>query len=213
MKSIPFTQHIQEVNGKYVVLYNTNDGENRYYGQYDTLIEALMVRDEMAFKNYPEPQYIQCTGNNYSIRKWLNGKNAYFGSYPTLSEAKRMVKYFEKKGWENCLNERLRYTNVSNIIFDKRIKKFVIVKMINKKIIRFGTFNDYETAEKEVKLLKKCNWDIDALCEGIDESHDGIKYLDGKKSKKSFYRKNENGTDDTFWFYNGIKKRRSKYNG
>jgi len=165
MKSIPFTNHIKFSNGRYNVVYNTNEGDNLYYGSYDTLIEALMVRDKVAFENYPKPKYkyIYYNGYSYTIQKWIDGTNISFGSYSTLSEAKKMIKYFESKGWENCLHERSCYTSVKNIIFDNRRNKFIIKKMINKETIDFGSFDTYEEAEAEVKLLKKCNWDKDVF--------------------------------------------------
>lgn len=84
-----------------------------------------------------------------------------------------MVNYFKRKGWENCLHERLSYTAIKNIIFDNRCNKFIIRKMINKEVIDFGRFDTYEEAVAEVELLKKCNWSMDALCESIDETNDG----------------------------------------
>lgn len=175
VRGIPFTDHVHHINNKYQVSYNLNNGEFYYYGSYDTLIEALMVRDKMAFENYPEPKYkhIQYNGYSYIIRKYVDGELVNFGSYSTLSEAKKMVNYFKRKGWENCLHERLCYTSVKNIIFDNRCNKFIIRKMINKDVIDFGRFDTYEEAVEEVELLKKCNWSMDALCESIDETKDG----------------------------------------
>lgn len=91
VKGIPYTDHIHHINNKYQVSYNLNNGEFYYYGSYDTLIEALMVRDKMAFENYPKPKYkyISYNGYSYIIRKYVDGELVNFGSYSTLSEAKK----------------------------------------------------------------------------------------------------------------------------
>ncbi len=57
-------------------------------------------------------KYIRKTryGRYYLIKK-IKGKGYNFGTYPSLEEAKKYRDYFESKGWENSLDERLEYSN------------------------------------------------------------------------------------------------------
>ena len=159
------------------------DGEIIYYGSYPTLIMALMVRDIASFNNWKKPvkedklpkNISKTASGKYTITKHINGEKFNFGSYNTLTEAKGMKQYFESKGWKNCIHERLQYSTVENIIFNRG--KYIIRKRINGKDIDFGRFDNYDEACKERDLLKKCNWDIDALCESIKEDVEGVIWL------------------------------------
>lgn len=95
--------------------------------------------------------------------------------FNTYEEAEKRLKEIRLKGWEKVIldNERLIETTTSNII-QLSNGKFEIIHNIKGKKHTFGVFNTYEEAESEVKLLRKCNWDYDALCESIDETENGV---------------------------------------
>ena len=46
-----------------------------------------------------------------------------------------------------------------------------------------------DDAVDEVKLLRKCNWDYDIICESIDESDNGIIFVDNDKKMRSPFEK------------------------
>ena len=185
MRNVPFTKYVRFVNSKYMVAYGLY-----CYGYYDTLIEALMTRDKMAAENYPEPKYkfIQKTGKSYTIIKRVNGKQYSFGSYVRLSEALKMRDYFESEGWENCLDERLVHSTPSHIRKTDS-GKYQIIKQYgnnnNRSRDSFGVFNSKKEAEIEVRKLRRYCWDIDALCDGIDErnNNEAITWLNRNISK------------------------------
>lgn len=218
MKDIPFTNHIQCINETYIVLYNTNNGENYYYGQYRTLIEALMVRDKVAFENYPKPELIknkikpvdfsknnenpkryisQTSSGKFNIRKWIKDKTYSFGSYDTLEEAIYYRDYFENKGWENSINERFLNSNPSFI--QKVGDKFKIEKAWgnhrkqNRKRCSYGTFN---TLEEAIQYRDKCiqaNWDASL------RPQNPLKYIQKKKGKYWIIK-----NDESYGMFNNI---------
>ena len=137
--------------------------------------------------------------NSWHLRKQINGKTVSFGSYDSFERAVEMRDYFESKGWENCLNERLSHTKKSrNVEYHAKTNTWRPRKMINGEIIQGVTCYNLEDALKEVELLNQVNWDLDALCEGIDETDNGeIKFLEGVKFNPTF-EKQKYRTDE-FW--------------
>ena len=119
-------------------------------------------------------KYIEKTKEGYiRVRKSINGKNYNFGSYKSLEEAIGARDYFESKGWENCLDERLKYSTKPKYWTITRTGKYIPQKRVNGEIVYGCTCNSLEEVENEVKLLEKCGWDYDALCESIDDTVDG----------------------------------------
>lgn len=112
---------------------------------------------------------------NYEIRKWINDKVVSFGCYPTLEEAQYYRDYFEKKGWD--VNERHKFC-LKPKYYSCNGNGYQISKQIGGKQIYFDYVKDLEDVKKEVKNYLNAGWDLDALCEGIDERVDGeIIYL------------------------------------
>ena len=207
----------------YEIIKNIN-GQNEYFGRYHTLEEAIQWRDYFIKNDWNINQrLIGSTNKNikYAKGKWriykvIDYHEYYFGSYNTLEEAEERLKEIRCKGWHNVLkdNERLINTTTSNIV-KLANGKFEIVKNINGIRETFGVFKSYEDAEEEVRLLRKSNWDYDALCESHDETINGshVWLTDGVKLKSTFtklpYR------NDGYAFSRGqkneIKKELKKY--
>ena len=124
-------------------------------------------------------RFIRKTGSNWRIDKVINHKKYYFGTYPTLSDAMIMRDYFEHKGWENCLNERLEHGNKAEYITGDSERGFELRKIIDGECIHFGLFHSLEEAKKEREKAKKCNWDLELLCE-LDETNGNPQYLTKK---------------------------------
>ena len=103
----------------------------------------------------------------YVLTKKVMNKPYNFGSYKSLEDALKARDYFEKNGWGNCLNERLKFTyrKPKYIVWLKNRRVWQIRKTINGKLIIFGQFKTFDEAEKEVEILKKYNWDIQAVCD------------------------------------------------
>lgn len=122
-------------------------------------------------------------GKYYIIKK-IKGKQYYFGIYSSLKDAKKARDYFEEKGWENSIPERFKFTHshkkATNVVWVNTNNRYEIRKMKNGKLTIYGAFKTFEEAVKEAELLKKVNWDIQALC---DLSSDGETITEYKKNK------------------------------
>ena len=207
MKGVPGTKHIlyRKNLNVYEIVKNIN-GKNEYFGRYHTLTEAIKWRDYFIEHDWPvELRLIGTINKNiyfrlgkYRIIKSINGHDYYFGSFDTLEEAEERVKQIRLKGWENVIrdNERLVETTVTNIIQIPN-GKYEIVKHLNNTRETFGVFDTYEEAEQEVKLLRRCNWDYDALCESLDETDNGERFVDNTKKLGLAYKKEKQ--NDFFW--------------
>lgn len=115
-------------------------------------------------KDIPNTKYIslrKSTGS-YFIQKRINGKHVLFGNYNSLDEAIKWRDYFLNRSWN--VDERLSGSK-GKFIEEYAKGKYIIRKTINGKRLTFGTFTDLKKAEKEVELLKKCNWDLEILCD------------------------------------------------
>ena len=109
--------------------------------------------------------YFDKRKGNYVLTKRVLGKKYNFGSYKSLKECKTARDYFQKNGWGNCLNERLKfsYTKHDNINWLKSKRVWQIRKTINGKSTIFGHFKDYDAALNRVESLEKVNWDAQLL--------------------------------------------------
>lgn len=117
----------------------------------------------------------------YYIIKRIKGKQYYFGRYSSLKDAKKARDYFEENGWENSIPERFKFTTkATNVVYVPSNKRYEIRKMKNGKLTVYGSFKTFEEAVKEAELLKKVNWDIQALC---DLSSEGETITEYKKNK------------------------------
>ena len=137
-----------------------------------------------------DTRFIRRVGNNWRIDKNINAKKYYFGTYPTIEDAILMRDYFENKGWENCLNERLKHGNHPKYISGNSKRGYEVRKIIDGEYNHFGLFHDLETAKQEVELCKKANWDYETLCCLSEDEPE--QWLDGKLMKSPFEKRIRN---------------------
>ena len=183
-------------------------GKNYNFGTYNTIEEAKKYRNYFestgwnvherlqysTSKNNPD-RYITIQGQSYRIIKKIDGQNIFFGTYYSLEKARRVRDYFESTGWN--VHERLHFSDI--LYVSETNGKYMIRKTLNGKRVLFSEWKDKESAIEEARLLKRCNWDLDALCEGIDETVDGeLKFLDGVKKGGSTFQTHPKGRDDSF---------------
>ena len=111
--------------------------------------------------------YFDKRKGTYVLTKKVMNKPYNFGSYKSLEDALKARDYFEKNGWGKCLNERLKfsYRKPKYMVWLKNRRVWQIRKTINGKLTIFGQFKTFDEAEKEVEVLKKYNWDIQAVCD------------------------------------------------
>ncbi|MBQ6220119.1 MAG: hypothetical protein IJH63_10280 [Methanobrevibacter sp.] len=197
----------------YEIIKNIN-GKNEYFGRYHNFEEAKKWRDYFQSNGWNVNERlvgsinknIKFHNGKYRIYKNIDYKEYYFGSFDSLEEATNRLFMLRREGWRNVLNDntRLQETTTKNIIKLPN-GKYEIVKTINGIKETYGVFDDYETAVAEVKLLRKCNWDYDALCEGIDETSDGLKFLEIKRPV-TFFEKYNKGRNDAYAYNRRLKK-------
>ena len=208
MRGIPGTKYISYRSNLdvYEIVKRIN-GKLEYFGRYHTLEEAIQCRDYFIEHDWDLSLRLIHTPNKniyFKLGKWrihkkINGKEYYFGSFDNLEDAEERVKEIRLQGWNNVIkfNKRLLETTTNNIVKLPN-GKYEIVKTINYTRYTFGVFSTYKEAEKEVKLLRQCEWDYEALCESIDETYDDIISFVDKKMKTSFEKKHSR-PQDYYW--------------
>lgn len=192
-------------SGKYYIRKYV-DGKEYNFGSYDSLDEAINYRDYFQAKgwsnclderlNYSSSKFIQKIGDKYKVEKCFgnhrsgNRKRYSYGTFNTLREAITHRDKCIKENW----SENLRPDNPLKYIQKKREKYWII-----KDEIIYGIFNNVDEAIYERDLLLECDFDWDALCEGIDETVNGeIEYLTGKTLKSTF-QKHDKRNDVVMW--------------
>jgi hypothetical protein len=159
-------------------------GKRVYIGSFNTLDEAIKVRDELnklgwtkkAIKLYRKKynqqnpklnktRYINPYGNEYCIQKTVDKELLYFGRYKTLEDAIKVRDYLEKYGWSKNIS-----TNFKCSLEGTRIKrdlpkyiayagdKYIIKKYINDKTCYYGSYSTLTEAINKVKQLEENNW-------------------------------------------------------
>ena len=101
---------------------------------------------------------------SWQVSRYVNGKYYSFGNYKTLERAKEMRDYFEAKGWENCLDERLDHTEKAKHYTITHNGNYVPRKMVNGEIVEGALCFSLEQCLEEIKLMEICNWDWEVLC-------------------------------------------------
>ena len=117
----------------------------------------------------PGTRNIYKHNDRFEIRKKKNGKDIYLAHATTLIIALMKRDWCKANNWDKyppVEPKHILRTPNGNYMIYKSWRK-------NGKFIRntFGTFKTLKEAEREVELLKKCNWDYDLACE-VDERRD-----------------------------------------
>jgi hypothetical protein len=115
-------------------------------------------------RDIPNTKNIIKQKDGFYIRKYLNGKHTYLGMGSTLIIALMRLDWVKANNWKP-------YKPHYNYIQKRENGGYRIRKWLNNELQFLGEFETLEEAEKEVELLKKCNWDIEAVC-NIDERKD-----------------------------------------
>lgn len=124
-------------------------------------------------RNIPNTKYITQENGGYSIRKRINGKRTYLGFGRTLIIALMRLDWCKANNWKP-------YKPYHDYIQKRENGKFMIRKWINNELQYLGQFNTLEEAKEEVELFKKCNWDIEAVC-NLDERNKGKIIFNGRE--------------------------------
>lgn len=95
-----------------------NQQYSQHYGTYETsdgtiieIVPSLEDDYHTRMKKRKEPKNIYLYNGVYKISKMIQGKRYTFGKYATLESAIRARKYFETKGWKNCIPEKDKFSD------------------------------------------------------------------------------------------------------
>ena len=121
-------------------------------------------------KGIPNTEHIRKNGCRYEVFKTVNGKWTYFATGKTLIIALMKRDWCKANNWKKypVKFKYIKKTPVGNYIIEKHEAK--------NKTASYGTFKTLEEAEKELELLKECDWDYEILC-NIDETNNNPQYL------------------------------------
>ena len=114
---------------------------------------------------------------SYEVGRWINGKYVYFGSGRTLIEALMIKDWCESTGWK----EKYFTSNTGEKYISLKDGRYYITKWINGKLCYFGGWKTLEQAIDERNLFIKCEWDLDAICEGVDERVNGMSVFNNRR--------------------------------
>ncbi|WP_413862296.1 SPOR domain-containing protein [Methanobrevibacter sp. UBA417] len=156
-----YGRFIKKEGNRYIISRFINN-ENHIFGKFDTLDEAIEVRDELIIDNWGKfnlsssnkyGRYISFNGNYYQIVKSVDGKQRCFGSYKNLEDAKKIRDQFIKEDWKY-----LPINSESNIVHTRL--GFSIYKRLNGNLNYFGSYSTKEEAIKAKNELIKNDWVI-----------------------------------------------------
>lgn len=169
MKNVPGTKYIhKDDNGKYDIIKMVN-GKLTYYGCYQSLVMALMLRDYLISVDWPidfdyekygnSDKYIYFIRGKYIIQRTFNDEKKYFGSYPSLSIARDVKLALSCAGWPYVKRNFNKYNLPKYINFKNGFY------CIRKGEEYYGFFKNFEDAVIERDMMIDCDWDWDLIVE------------------------------------------------
>ena len=112
-------------------------------------------------KGIPNTRNVIKQPDGYYLRKYINGKHTYLGFGTTLIIALMKLDWCKANGWK-------KYPQKYKYILKTRCG-YVIRKWNGEEMENLGLFKTYEEAKHERDLLIQYNWDLELLCETLDE--------------------------------------------
>lgn len=156
------------------------NGSRNYYGHYDTLEEAIEVRNLLIdydwdynflinSKLIKKPQvckYIFKVPEGYEIIRAIGGYSEGFGVFDNLGEAIDARNNLEINNWDiNSINKEYNETKYEPFIFLKEEGNYYIKKEIDGVNRIFGVFNNSLDAISARYECIKNNWDFESVTE------------------------------------------------
>ena len=145
----------------------------------------------MNMKNIPGTEMISKHKNGYQIyTDTRSNKRKYYAITKTLIQALMVRDYGIATNWMPF--PKIHTSKTHEPYIHKRERGYCIIKEIKGKLHYFGIFDKLEDAIDERDLLIEFDWDIDKLCECVEEGNSWI-----NKAMKSSYQKRSHY--DTFY--------------
>ena len=215
LRNLNSTKHkfIRHRDGKFIIIKSIK-GKDTYFGTYDTIEEALLVRDDLLSTNwgFPEDEKINMrkqgkygkhiTFHNgcFRVIKTIDGKQRFFGAFATKEEAIELRDLLIENDWDTSnihpkyLRSFVTNPNLERLNYIRKVKdKYVVSKVIDGELKYFGTYDTKEEAIMAREKLLNNNWQTEE--EIKEEKIDTFIYLIGDE----YIVKNEiNGEEKIF---------------
>ena len=191
------TKFIRHRYGKYSI-NKTIEGKKKHFGTYDTLDEAIAVRDELIATNWGYPdekdltqrksgkygRYITFHNGAYRVQKVIDGKPRLFGAFKTIEEAEYLRDLLIERDWDTSdippqyLRNFITNPNLERLYYIRKVKgKYVVSKVIDGELKYFGTYATKEEAIDAREKLLDSDWQVDE--DYGEEKIDEYVYLTG----------------------------------
>lgn len=174
------TKFIYRVNEYYRVSKSIN-GELKNFGHYNTLDEAISVRDELIRNNWDDSflglkrvtrsatsynRHIHKTSRGYDVVNRINGELINFGSFETLDEAISYRDELEENNWEvEVVSDDSIEEKYDEFIFVRNDSRYYLKNEIDGETRIFGIFdNPLDAIAARLDCIRN-NWKLNYVLE------------------------------------------------
>ena len=171
-RTMKYGRYISRTGNKRFQIVKDVDGNNKSFGTFKSLDDALFARDELVSDNWgmgkskilfnlgvdEVDMNIGQVGRKYAVFKWDNSKCTIFGIYRSYRLAKKVKKKLISDTKNNL--EYLDKHREKDTKFIYRVENYYrISKSINGELKNFGHYNSLDEAISVRNELIKNNWD------------------------------------------------------
>nr|WP_295161827.1 hypothetical protein [uncultured Methanobrevibacter sp.] len=167
--------------GNYYRVSKSFDGELKHFGHYNSLDEAISIRDELIKNNWDDSflglrrilrnpnsynKHIHKTSRGYDVVKRIDGELINFGSFETLEEAISYRDELEDNNWEvDIVIEEIQEEKYDEYIFLKSDGKYYVKNEIDGEMRIFGVFdNPLDAIGARLDCMKNA-WKLSSVLE------------------------------------------------
>lgn len=167
--------------GEYYRISKSIDGKLKNFGHYNTLEEAISIRDELIKNNWDDSflglrrvlrssssynKHVHKTSRGYDVVNRINGELINFGSFETLEEAISYRDELEENNWivEPIVEESVE-EKYDEFIYLKKDGRYYLKNEIDDQMRLFGVFdNPLDAIATRLDCIRN-NWQLDYILE------------------------------------------------
>ena len=171
-------------HGKKFKISRTVKGNNRHYGTFNTLSEAIERREELIDNNWDFKRFkrnMRCDPNIYyrhekfRINRYIDGKRYYFGTYDSYEDALQARDILLQTNWDYTKIPLDLLSLSVFIVYRSNLGQWEILNVIDNVELSFGLFDSREDAEKVVEILMANDWNTAYVPLGYYAENSGIR--------------------------------------
>lgn len=188
--------------GEYYRVTKSIGGKLKNFGHYNTLDEAISVRDELIKNDWddsflglkrvlrsPESynKHIRKTARGYDVMKRIDGELTYFGSFETLDEAISYRDELEENNWivEQNIDENTE-EKYDEFIFLNADSRYYLKNEIDGEMRIFGIFdNPLDAIAARLDCIRN-NWNLSSISEKEYENNPNMNVTFGLLENEEF---------------------------